>query len=180
MRPWALAGFSGSGKSTIAPLVAAAAGRRALDLDELLGAGRIAALVAAGEEALREAEAGLLEEILLGPRDVVVALGGGALEGARSREILAAGFVIAWLDVPLDACLERCARQDRVSRPILEAARRMGPEEVERFHRRRARAARLAHVRVDASAAPAEVARELLQRLQDASESMESGASAPT
>lgn len=167
-RPWALAGFSGSGKSTVARFLAAAAGRRLVDLDAQLGEDRVVQLLQAGEGALREAEAVALEQALAAGSGVVVALGGGVLEGEASRRALREGrWLVAWLDVPLTECLARCAAQGR-RRPVLEAALAAGPDAVRALHARRLAGAAHATLRADGSGAPEDVARFLLGILTDA------------
>lgn len=151
-RPWALAGFSGCGKTTLAPLVAALAGRECVDLDARLGDDAIRRLLRRGDAALREAEARELAA-LAGLSGIVVALGGGTLEGAASRALLER-FTLAWIDVPLAECLRRCAAEGR-DRPVLAAALAAG--RVEELHEQRAARARGLPT-VDGTGPPSEVA----------------------
>lgn len=176
---WALAGFSGSGKSTVAALLARSSGRRLVDLDEMIGAARIREMLAADERLLRRAEAEALRGLAAEPADVVVALGGGALEGAATRQVLGRGFLVAWLDAPLATCLERCAAQPG-TRPLLERVLEEGAEATEEFHRHRARAARTTRVRVDAGRPPDEVAQDLLRLLREAENEADQADMPPT
>ena len=73
IRPWALAGFSGTGKTTVGRLLADAAGRCFADLDEVIGHARVLELLLQGEDALRDAEAGALGVLADGPPGLVVA-----------------------------------------------------------------------------------------------------------
>ncbi|MEB3203338.1 MAG: shikimate kinase, partial [Candidatus Sericytochromatia bacterium] len=100
---WFLAGHPGSGKTTVGPLLAAELGLPFTDLDVWLGGreGRPAAafIRERGLDAFRSAEARALEALpASGPR--VVALGGGTLEHAASRAIVARRGTVVWLDVP--------------------------------------------------------------------------------
>ena len=95
-----LIGYRGSGKTTVARLLAARLGWQWLDADPLLEtrAGRsIREIFAAeGEAAFRDKEAALLEE-LCGYRQHVIATGGGVVLRPSNRDKLkAAGFVV-WL-----------------------------------------------------------------------------------
>jgi len=171
-RHWFLCGFSGSGKSTVGALVAAASGRVLLDLDEALarreGLAAAAFLAERGEEAFRIAELATLEaELAAAAGPLVVALGGGALERpAVLRRVEAAG-VLAWLDVPLATCLARLRAGGGPRRPVLEATHAAGGDEaVARLHEERVRRYRRARVQVDATAEPETVAAAVLAALE--------------
>lgn len=117
-----LVGLSGSGKSTVAPLVAKALDWAAADSDRLIEqrAGRTVAAIFAddGEEAFRSLEAEVLEG-LAEEDGVVVATGGGAVTTARGRAALARGFV-AWLAVePSEAAQRLAANPAGEERPLL-------------------------------------------------------------
>lgn len=104
-----LVGLSGTGKSTVAPLLAERRGVVAVDLDRLLEQrfGRPVAQVFGedGEPEFRRAEAELLAEVLVGP-PAVVATGGGAVLDPESRRRLADAFVV-WLSAPIDLLVRR-------------------------------------------------------------------------
>ena len=104
-----LVGLSGTGKSTVAPLLAERRGVVAVDLDRLLEQrfGRPVAQVFLedGEPEFRRAEAELLAEVLVGP-PAVVATGGGAVLDPESRRRLADAFVV-WLSAPIDLLVRR-------------------------------------------------------------------------
>ena len=123
MRRIVLTGFMGSGKSTVGPLVAARLGWQFLDADDVIVAETGMAIsdffARHGEPAFRELErktiARLAEEDAL-----VLALGGGAIEDAATRDLLlhAAGTILVHLEVTLDTTLSRCSGTDQ-SRPVL-------------------------------------------------------------
>lgn len=84
-----LTGFSGSGKSTVAPLLADRLGLRSYDLDRIIEREFSAPIVdvfrAKGEKAFREAESQIVRELAGRRGPSVIALGGGVLEDHRNR-----------------------------------------------------------------------------------------------
>jgi shikimate kinase len=118
-----LTGFMGSGKSTVGPLLAARLGWRFVDVDDVIEAEagtKIAELFARhGEAAFRQRE---LEAIakLVEAEELVLALGGGAIETELNRTLLlgSAGTLLVHLDVELETTLKRCAGTEE-TRPIL-------------------------------------------------------------
>jgi shikimate kinase / 3-dehydroquinate synthase len=117
-----LAGLSGAGKSTVAALAGRWLGARTEDVDAEVerAAGRsVAALWAdGGEAAFRAAERRAVEEIVARPGPAVLALGGGTLEDAESRERLARWGEGIWLDAPAEALAERIG-DGAAGRPLL-------------------------------------------------------------
>jgi shikimate kinase len=109
-RPVVLVGLSGTGKSTVAPLLAHALGVRAVDLDRRIEAeaGRSVAEIfaAGGEAAFRALELDTLG-VVLGEPPSVVAAGGGVVCGQEARELLRLGSVVVWLDADDDELLQR-------------------------------------------------------------------------
>ena len=106
----------GAGKSTLAGLAAERTGRAAADVDaeleQLLGP--IAAYFEQhGEAAFRSVEEQAVEEALLRDVPSIVALGGGAIASAATRELLAERAVTVWLDVGVDECWQRVVDSDR-------------------------------------------------------------------
>ncbi|MGH9881609.1 MAG: shikimate kinase, partial [Pyrinomonadaceae bacterium] len=111
-QPIVLTGFMSSGKTT----VAAALGRRlacsVIDLDDVVTAaeGRTPREIIEqnGEDAFREAETRLLQEILKAENATVIALGGGAWIVGRNRELIGRNDgVSVWLDAPFEVCWKR-------------------------------------------------------------------------
>lgn len=118
-------GFMGAGKSTVGPLLAARLGWEFLDLDTVIEARAgmtIAEMFARqGEPAFRALEAEILREQTQ-REALVLALGGGALETASTREHLAAlnETCTVFLDAPLDTLVNRClAQPGAAERPVL-------------------------------------------------------------
>ncbi len=117
-----LTGFMGSGKTTVGPLVAARLGWRFVDVDDVIVAETGMPITEFfgrhGESAFREREqatiAGLASQDAL-----VLALGGGAIETAATRELLlaAAGTLLVHLEVELATTLARCGGTE-ANRPV--------------------------------------------------------------
>jgi shikimate kinase len=113
----------GSGKSTLGPLLAARLGWKFLDVDEVIEAeagATIAELFARyGEPAFRAREAETIAR-LTAQDDLVLALGGGAIESETTRTLLltAPGTLLIHLEVTLETTLRRC-RGTEQTRPIL-------------------------------------------------------------
>jgi shikimate kinase len=121
-RHLALIGLSGTGKSTVAPLLAERFGRVSADVDRLVearcGGSTVAEVFAErGEAAFRALESEVLAEVLAGP-DSVVATGGGAVLDPRNRELLAREATVVWLRADLDVLVERL-RRTAEARPLL-------------------------------------------------------------
>jgi shikimate kinase len=153
-----LTGFMGSGKSTVGPLVAQRLGWRFIDADNVIEADagmNIASIFSEfGEAGFRAREhstiARLAEEC-----DLVLALGGGAIENPRTRELLltAPGTLLVNLDVQLETTLRRCAGTEG-TRPVLANQANLALR-----YQRRAPLYRTAHVSVAVDAlTPVEVA----------------------
>lgn len=115
-----LVGFMGSGKSTVARLVAAALGRPCVDLDDSLqvAAGRSPAEIFAedGEEAFRDLESAELEKLAGSPLSVV-ACGGGVVLRPENRASLKRMGTVVYLRVTAGEALARIG--DASTRPLL-------------------------------------------------------------
>src|SRR5512141_1587759 len=112
----ALVGFMGAGKSTLAWRAAEQTGRGYVDVDSDLE-GLIGSIGAYfddhGEAAFRAVEEVAVTEALLRSAPSIIALGGGAVTSAATRELLADRAVTVWLDVDLETCWERARASDR-------------------------------------------------------------------
>ncbi len=112
-----LTGYRGSGKSTVAPILAGLLGWEALDSDaeiETLVGQTIAEIFAAeGEKGFRRWEASVIEGLAMLDR-TVISLGGGAVLDPRSRERLGKTGKTVWLSVSAETSWARIA-EDGVS-----------------------------------------------------------------
>ena len=117
----ALVGLSGTGKSTVAPLLAERRGLTSVDLDDVVAvtAGRAVAQIFAedGEAAFRSMESAALAAALAGP-PAVVATGGGVVLAASNRAALSGGATVVWLRSRPGVLAERLAASDE-ARPLL-------------------------------------------------------------
>jgi shikimate kinase len=113
----------GAGKTTVGPLVASRLGWRFLDADDVIeseAAATIAELFARhGEAAFRQREHETIAR-LAASDSLVLALGGGAIEHAATRDLLLTtpGTLLVHLEVELVTTLARC-RGTEDTRPIL-------------------------------------------------------------
>ena len=142
-----LTGFMGSGKSTAGPLLAARLGWRFVDVDDVIEgeAGmKIAEIFARhGEAAFRERERATIAR-LAAEDGLVLALGGGAIESAETRELLlkSAGTLLVHLEVGLATTLARCGGTEH-TRPVLADHANLA-----RRYERRLPLYRMAHVSI--------------------------------
>jgi shikimate kinase len=108
----ALIGYRGTGKSTVAQLLALRLGWDWVDSDveiELRAGRSIAAIFAGqGEQAFRDLESAVIAELCQRER-TVLALGGGAVLRESNREHIARCGAVAWLQAPVDVLLARTA-----------------------------------------------------------------------
>jgi shikimate kinase len=136
-----LIGYRGSGKSTIAPLVAVALQRKgsrweSVDADDLVesDAGMSIARIFAeqGESDFRRRETLVLSQ-LAKQSNLVVSLGGGAPVFGANRELIASSGKTVWLSAESDLLWQRISADDanRKQRPNLTA--HGGREEVDRL-----------------------------------------------
>lgn len=126
-----LTGFMGAGKSTIGPLLAQSLGWDFLDTDTAiqLRTGRTIAEIFAdqGEVFFRELEEQAVRDCARRER-LVLALGGGALECAATRALLASldQTCVLFLDAPFDLLVSRCLAQTHgAERPVLADRERL-------------------------------------------------------
>jgi len=140
--PLFLIGFMAAGKTTVGRAIAAATGRRFLDVDDVIAASgeSVAALVAKDEAEFRRREGAALAEVIAGASDgPVIATGGGAaVFGDNLERMRAAGLVVA-LGVDVREAERRA--QGGPPRPLLVSAATLATK--------RAPAYRRAHAVVD-------------------------------
>lgn len=115
-----LAGFMGSGKSTIGPILANALGYGFVDIDRAIerAAGKSVSAIFRedGEEAFRSLERGLVAGLSTQPC-IVVALGGGTVADPATLGLIRATGVLVYLKAAAEQILRRVAR--RSDRPML-------------------------------------------------------------
>src|ERR1019366_7535027 len=118
-----LTGFMGSGKSTVGPLIARRLGWRFVDVDDVIAAETGVAIAEFfarhGEAAFREREHATIVR-LAAAEELVLALGGGAIEQAATRDALLTGegTLLIHLEVELATTLARCSGTED-TRPVL-------------------------------------------------------------
>jgi shikimate kinase len=162
----ALAGFMGSGKTTVGMLLARQLAWRFADLDDRIE--QAAGITIPqfferhGEPAFRQIEADQLRAMVGRAAELkegtVIALGGGTYAQSGCPEFLrAAGVTVVWLDSPVDVLLSRCMTMS--GRPLFrdEASFRG-------LLAQRLPSYQLADHRVDGSGQPAHVVAEILGR----------------
>lgn len=115
-----LAGFMGSGKSTVGPILANTIGYGFVDIDraieETVGQSVREIFRQEGEAFFRGLEQSTLVDVCRRDR-VVVALGGGTLTNAAVLPQIQAAGILVYLKVPLDHLLRRL--QNKTDRPLL-------------------------------------------------------------
>lgn len=164
-----LAGFMGTGKSTLGRMLAARLGHRFVDVDDLIESAEGMSIAEIfrrhGEPYFRQREREAIAR-LVGAREVVVAVGGGALlDEVNLRNLRRIGTVVCLWARP-EVILQRL-RDDR-SRPLLQ-----GPDRLRRIRelleRRRPAYAR-ADLHLDTSElSPEEALERLLALLREGS-----------
>lgn len=161
-----LAGFMGSGKTTIGTLLARQLAWRFVDLDDRIEASAGLTIPQIferlGEPAFRQLEAEQLRTALgrasENKESTVLALGGGTYAQPGCPEFLRnAGIPVLWLDSPIELLLSRCMTM--TGRPLFrdETSFRV-------LHAQRLASYQLADYRVDSSGDPTQVVSEILRR----------------
>jgi shikimate kinase len=118
-----LTGFMGSGKTTVGPLLAARLGWPFVDVDDVIeaeAACTIAELFSRdGEASFRLREHQTIARLVFSDA-LVLALGGGAIERADTRQLLlsGSGTLLVHLEVKLATTLARCSGTEH-ARPVL-------------------------------------------------------------
>lgn len=120
----ALAGFMGTGKSTVGQIVAERLGWRFVDMDAVISerAGRSIAQIFAddGEASFRQLEAAACGDAAAGCH-CVIAVGGGALLNADVRATVAARAVVITLRCDLETIIRRVGHDP--ARPLFSTER---------------------------------------------------------
>lgn len=166
MQVLGLAGFMGSGKTTIGTLLARQLAWRFVDLDDRIeeAAGlRIPQIFERlGEPAFRQIEADQLRtalgRALEQKESLILALGGGTYAQVGAPEFLrAAGVPVIWLDASIDILLTRCMTM--TGRPLFR-----DESSFRALYAQRLPSYQQADHRVDSSGEPARVVAEIVRR----------------
>jgi shikimate kinase len=162
----ALAGFMGSGKTTIGTLLARQLAWRFVDLDDRIEEASAVSIAQFferhGEPAFRQLEADQLRAALgratAQKEGTVLALGGGTYAQPGCPEFLRnSGVTVLWLDSPIDVLLSRCMTM--AGRPLFR-----DETSFRALHAQRLASYQLADHRVDSSGEPSQVVAEILRR----------------
>jgi shikimate kinase len=161
-----LAGFMGSGKTTIGTLLARQLAWRFVDLDDRIEAAAGLSISEIferlGEPEFRQIEADQLRaalgRVFENRESIVLALGGGTYAQTGAPEFLrAANVPVIWLDSPVEVLLARCMTM--TGRPLFR-----DENSFRALHAQRLPSYQQAEHRVDSSGEPARVVAEILSR----------------
>jgi len=129
-----LTGFSGSGKSTIGPLLANSLGYEFVDLDQAIEKKAEKTITRIfsedGEEYFRNLEMITLQS-LIAKHNMVISLGGGVLENNQSYTLIQKSGTLVYLKSPIRTLAKRlCNKTDR---PLLKGdhGQKLSREEIE-------------------------------------------------
>lgn len=166
-RPIVIAGFMGSGKTTVAGALARLLNCSSIDLDQVIttSSGRTPGVIIEqdGEQSFREIETSTLKDVLKRSTALVIALGGGAWTLQRNRDLISeCGGITVWLDVPLELCWERilATKAERPLAPDLPQTRALYAE------RRPLYALAQLHIEVATNQSTDEIAAEIVEALR--------------
>ena len=160
-----LVGMMGSGKSTVAPLVAARLNRKVIEVDALIEEhekmpiGEI--FIAKGEAHFRRVESEIIGHVLSQP-PAVISLGGGAFQWETTRDLLLAHTVVFYLWASYEVLTARLQSGTDV-RPLLNTPGINLQETIRDLLERRGAYYGLAHYRIETdNYAPEDVAKSIL------------------
>jgi shikimate kinase len=163
MDPIVIAGFMGSGKTTVARALARSLQCELIDLDrhitEKTGRSPKEIIEQEGETAFRELETRFLSEVLSANSARVIALGGGAWTMPANRALIGQHFgQSVWLDTPFETCWQRISASGS-ERPLAR-----DKQQARRLYENRREVYQLAtlHVRTDESLSDDEIAARIL------------------
>ncbi len=160
-----LVGMMGSGKSTVAPIVARELGRNVVEVDALIerheGMPIADIFIAKGEAHFRRIEAEFISR-LVKMEPAVLSLGGGAFQYEATRNLLLENTVVFYLSAPHDVLVARL-QSGTATRPLLATPGIDLNQTVKDLLERRDTYYSLAHYRVDTNThPPEEVAKSVL------------------
>lgn len=173
-----LVGFSGSGKSTIGPLLAKRLKVEYGDTDAMieshLGSAIAEVFADQGQSYFRKLESSLIAELSSASAVVrVVSLGGGAFQSAANRRRLLKSGTVVYLSCPVRELYHR-TKMGSV-RPLLyanpkagETAKQAGLRRITELLAKRKEHYRKAHIRISTfGKTPSEVVRQLSDRIKE-------------
>lgn len=118
-----LIGFSGSGKSTVGPLLARKLRRRFIDTDALIEERSRQAITEIferrGEKHFRKLETRIVKSVAASNTAQVIGLGGGAFQSDRNREVIRKSGIVVYLRTSKQEIYRRLKRAN--DRPLLRA-----------------------------------------------------------
>jgi shikimate kinase len=118
-----LIGFRGTGKTTLAPILALRTGRVAIDIDQEIENRQQTSIndifKHLGEESFRKMESEVLKTVA-SQENLVVSTGGGIILDAMNRKLLRETGIVIWLTAQPAILLQRI-EQDNKKRPALSA-----------------------------------------------------------
>lgn len=136
-----LIGYRGSGKTSVAPPLAAALGCGWIDADEEIerraGCSIREIFAKEGEPAFRELEKQVLAE-LLGAENLVLAAGGGAILDQQTRARMKAAGTVVWLRASVETLAARLNADDSTTDRRPDLTPEGGRREIERLLAQRA------------------------------------------
>ncbi|MFQ5736630.1 MAG: shikimate kinase [Thermodesulfobacteriota bacterium] len=164
-----LAGFMGTGKSTVGRLLSRMLKERFLDLDDLIekeaGVSISEIFSTLGEARFRALESGVIEKLAAGEfgDGLIISTGGGAVVSPANRKALRGWGTLVCLTASVDEILGRVGRRD--DRPLLRTEDVRG--EIERLLAQREEAYGDCDLMVDTTSVPAE---EVARRIKEFAE----------
>ena len=118
-----LAGFMGSGKSTLGPILANSLGFAFVDVDKLIeqrSGKRVAEIFdQMGEKSFRALEHAILEEVA-SMKEGVVSLGGGTVANPENLDLIRSTGIMVYLQLPPEEAVKRM--KNKTDRPMLKDA----------------------------------------------------------
>lgn len=160
-----LVGMMGSGKSTVAPIVAARLNRKVIEVDQLIEEHEKMPIgdifIAKGEAYFRQVESELIGHLLSQP-PAVLSLGGGAFQWETTRDLLLAHTVVFYLWASHEVLASRL-QSTTAERPLLNVPGVNWQDTIRDLLERRGAYYGLAHYRIETdNYAPGDVAKSIL------------------
>lgn len=149
-----------SGKSTVGRLLSSKLGWSFVDVDEEVQKREAMTILEIfekkGEDYFRKLEMEVLE-ILSQKENIVISTGGGLGANPYAIELMKSKGLVVWLKIDFDTFLKRCGNDP--SRPLLKR----GKEELLKLFKERSKRYMQAHLILDSSLSPEELAEKILK-----------------